>query len=113
MKVVYNACYGGFSLSGEAVELARKLSGNPKWGECILIGEVYEDGSTNNCVDSFHPIGVKRTDKILVEVVEQLKDKANGRYTNLKICEVKDKYRISEYDGLESVEEPHTIKWES
>ena len=31
-KVVYNACYGGFSLSREAVILARELSGDPEWG---------------------------------------------------------------------------------
>ena len=31
-KVVINICYGGFSLSREAVLRAREISGDPKWG---------------------------------------------------------------------------------
>lgn len=36
-KIAYNADYGGFSLSREAVELARKLSGNPKWARSLRL----------------------------------------------------------------------------
>ena len=42
-KVVYNGCYGGFSLSREAILLARELSGNPTWGGACLKGEIYEE----------------------------------------------------------------------
>jgi hypothetical protein len=34
-KIAYNACFGGFSLSDKAVHLARKISGDPRWGEYI------------------------------------------------------------------------------
>ena len=49
--------------------------------------------------------GDYREDKILIEVVEELKEKANGNYSNLKIVEIPDnlKYVIDEYDGIETL----------
>ena len=43
-KVAYNSCYGGFSLSREAVLRGRKLSDNPKWAGCVLKGDPLGDG---------------------------------------------------------------------
>ena len=82
MKVVINKCYGGFSISKEAME---------------LLG-----------VDSPYP-DIKRNDPALVEVVEKLGDKANGSFSKLKIVEIPDdvEWDIAEYDGLEWVEEVH------
>ena len=62
-KVVYNACYGGFSLSDEACDLYRLLTGN----EITKYGHI-GDGSYN-------PIA--RHDPVLVQVVEQLGESAN------------------------------------
>lgn len=106
--LVINACYGGFGLSKEAIELGRKLSGNPKWRDSILKGELYPDGqvSTHNACDD-----EPRDDTILVEVVKQLGEKANGDYAELKLVTVESKYRIVEYDGYETVEEPDSISW--
>lgn len=104
IKVVYNDCYGGFGLSREAVLLARKLSGNPNWGGPCIIGDVYA-GGVLVADDYGHCDNVARTDEFLVKVVEILGDKANGRYAKLKITSVPKgtKYRIDEYDGMESV----------
>ncbi|MFA5724547.1 MAG: hypothetical protein WC979_09915 [Candidatus Pacearchaeota archaeon] len=50
-----------------------------------------------------------RSHSDLIFVVEKLKDKASGDYAELKIVEIpKDTdYTISDYDGMESVEEVH------
>jgi hypothetical protein len=48
---------------------------------------------------------IERTDPVLVQVVEELGDKANGDYAELRIAELSagTLYRIDEYDGLEQV----------
>ena len=52
---------------------------------------------------------IPRNDTDLVEVVESLKDKANGSCASLSIVKIPDgiEWEISEYDGLETVEEKH------
>lgn len=46
-----------------------------------------------------------REDKVLIEVVEELKEKANGRYGKLKVVEIPDnlKYVIDDYYGIETL----------
>lgn len=112
-KVVYNACYGGFSLSRKAVLLARKLSENPHWGGPCIKGDVYEDGSP--CMADYgHIENIDRYDPILVQVVEVLGDAANGSLAQLRIEEIPSgtRYRIDEHDGCESVETPESYDWE-
>ena len=48
---------------------------------------------------------INRADPALVQVVEELDDEANTRFSDLRITElpVGTKYRIDEYDGNESV----------
>lgn len=53
-----------------------------------------------------------RTDKNMIKVVKELGPDADGPYSKLAIAQVKDKYRICEYDGNEWVETPESIKWE-
>jgi hypothetical protein len=98
-KVVYNACFGGFSLSGAAYEwlMARDPSLNleqvPK----------YEDFVRWDDRPRHHPL--------LVECVETLKKKANGAFAELRIAKVDGKYRIDSYDGCEDVQVPEDIEW--
>lgn len=89
MKVVINKCYGGFGLSDEALELGRKLSKNQEWGE--------------------RQYDMKRHNKMLVRVVEQLGEKSWGECAKLKVVEIPDgtKYEIDEYDGMECIAETH------
>ena len=51
-------------------------------------------------------------EKDLIKIIETLGRKvASTSLSNLKIAEVKDKWRIVEYDGWETVETPESIKW--
>ena len=87
MKVVYNACFGGFGLSAAAIEM--------------LGLETYKDMYT-----------IDRHDPKLVEVVEKLGLKANGNYARLEIEDIKGgKYYIDDYCGHETVMTPHDIEW--
>lgn len=90
-KVAYNTCYGSFSLSHEAVLRGCELSGNPQWGGC----------------------DVSRTDPVLIQVIEELGEKANGMWACLAIDEVPSgrKYRIDNYDGNELVMTIEDYDW--
>lgn len=98
-KIVYNACFGGFSLSAEAVRLAREISGNPKWGDADEKYGFIE--------------GIERHDPVLVQVVETLGPAANGSCASLRIEELSSGtlYRIDEYDGAESVCTNDSYEW--
>ena len=58
---------------------------------------------------SFYFSDIERNDTNLIAVVEQLGEKANGDYSELKIVEIQDgiKWVIEEYDGLEWIAEEH------
>jgi hypothetical protein len=106
-KVVYNAYYGGFCLSNEAmdrmVELGYEgLKLNPEYGsgKKLISNRKY-------CED----YDIPRHDPILVQVVEELGDKANGLGAKLEIDEVHGPYRINEYGGFEGVEIPADYDW--
>jgi hypothetical protein len=109
MKVVINRCYGGFSLSGEAIELYLKkkdLKFTKEKGEYFsLIGYDYHVEGDELWYD--HTLA--RHDPILVQVVEELGDKANGRCAELDVIEIPDDvdYEVEEYDGKEWIAERH------
>jgi len=54
---------------------------------------------------------IERNDPALIKTVEDLGEKANGRGAELKVVEIPDgiDWEITEYDGLEQVEEKHRI----
>ncbi len=140
-KVIYNACYGGFGLSKESVQRYFDIKGQQVWieddKECRSLGlrtvwlvspdERLEVKSTvifcamsmderiayNKAysAQTWEDRTVDRHDPVLVQVVEELGDKANGKYAKLKIEEVSGPYRITEYDGFESVETPGRCDW--
>ena len=100
-KIVINACYGGFGLSPEACELFNTKK-NLKKGNKKYINPEY----------GYLPSSVSRHDKYLVQVVEELGEKANGKHADLIIMTTKGyQYRIEEYDGNESLETPETDYW--
>lgn len=92
--VVYNTCYGGFSLSSEAEARYAELKGVT--------------------IESFWVDEIPRHDPHLVQVVQELNDKASGTFSSLKIEWIPrgSKYYIKDYDGSETVLTPDTIKWE-
>lgn len=96
-KIVVNKCFGGFGLSVEAIKRLQELRGKS-------YNEEYNKISVK---DDFR--GKERTDPLLIQVVEELGDKASSRYANLKIIEIPDgiDWEIDEYDGLETIHEVH------
>ena len=110
-KVVINTCFGGFDLSNEALdrmyELGYDMELNPnydprpgvEWYNRTQKYKIY-------CGD------IPRHDPILVRVVEELGNKANGSCANLCVIEVSGLYRIDEYDGRESVQTPDNTDWQ-
>jgi hypothetical protein len=140
-KVVYNACYGGFGLSKEACQRYWDIKGQQVWIEndtqfkSLGLFTVWlvapEDRIPAKGGDDFYSMSmderiaynkayskqtwyyntVDRHDPVLVQVVEELGDKANGNYAKLAIDTVDGSYRIDEYDGNESVETADSYNW--
>ena len=113
-KVVYNACYGGFGLSDEAIKLYAELAGIEiyPWKNSRFTFWFLEEPNGRSDVECFSVDSIERHDPILVQVVETLGDGANGSYANLCIAKISgNKYQISEYDGYETVIEPEDQDW--
>ena len=91
MKVVINNCYGGFSLSDAGIARYLELKG-------IEVPD-----------KSFYDRDIPRDDAVLIQVVEELGDAANGFAADLKIVDIPDDvdWEIEEYDGNEWVAEKH------
>jgi hypothetical protein len=107
-KIVYNKCFGGFSLSYEALHMLASLMGvtlyekvDPRFPTLtsFYTSPTFEESTHFSSTD------IPRTSPHLVRVVETLGERANGPYADLAICELPEgtRYRISEYDGYESV----------
>ena len=107
-KVVINDCYGGFSLSTEAVDwlethgafntpqLQRELQSIRKW-----MGTNDKDYC---CTDPF-----ERDNSLLVQCIEELGEKANPRGTATKLIvreengKLDEDFFIGNYDGNEEI----------
>lgn len=83
MKIAINGNHGGFNISKAAEELIMQRSG-ASW-----------NGS--------------RTCEFLVQAIEELRDKAAGFYSQLRVIEIPDgvNYIIEDYDGAEWIAEVH------
>jgi len=84
IEVLYNGCYGGWTLSEKAKELynIRKLKNTEKYLS-------------------------RRSDPVLIQIYYELGDEFDGKYSKTKIEKIPKKYAffydINEYDGLETV----------
>lgn len=128
MKIILNKCFGGFGLSKDAYELYAEKKG-------IKVYEYYQDYKKgidyfikgNNSICKFYftkDFGEEvklnneeyskyslylssenRTDKVLIEVVEELGQKASDGFSDLQIIEIPDNsfYKIDDYDGIETI----------
>ena len=103
-KVVYNNCFGGFSLSVKAVKWLAE-NGHGKIKEKA---QEYKKTSDRWARFGCHLSGLDRHDPDLVRCVETLGSLASGgELAHLEIAEIKgNRYRIDEYDGAETVYEP-------
>ena len=113
-KVAYNGCFGGFSLSRAAILRAREISGDPKWGGAHIKGDVWDDGKPVD-QDYGHIDDVPRHDPVLIQVIEELGEMANGSCASLCIENVPEgtQYRIDEYDGNERVMTRDDYEWQT
>lgn len=138
MKVILNKCYGGFGISLEGYKLYAKKLGRDLFvyrnnylnHTYVKVDEDYADfGLDFFTIDLGETIGrfdippevwkndylylneEHRTDSVLVEVVEELGEKANGYRAQLKVVEIPDdmKYEITDYDGIETLHELHRV----
>ena len=119
-KVVINVKYGGFGLSHEAIMRYAELKGinlvtdDVKYYSLTgkpIYNSYYVDSVKSENYFSLHDIE-DRTDAALVQVVEELGEKASGPHAELKIVEIPDDvkcWKIEEYDGFESVHECHRV----
>lgn len=135
MKIVINRCYGGFGLSEEAVKRYFEIKDQPVWPEKGKFGVITywlvapeermvakegadfyrmsdEDRREHNRLYSeqtWYSFDVERDDPVLVQVVEELGEKASDDCAELKVVEVPDDvhWEIQEYDGMEKVAETH------
>jgi len=137
MKVVINRCFGGFGLSHEAVMRYFEIKGitvYPEQGKDHWKFWTYwivkpEDRLEDKEGESFYAMSmedrqaynklrgeqtvcerdIERHDPALVQAIEELGDKANGRYAELAVVEIPDDvdYFVEEYDGMEHIAEAH------
>ena len=131
MKVVINACYGGFGLSEKAILRYAELKGLTVYPEGTglfttywLVPEGEREDQTNYFTWSleekqasnkrlakqvWYESEIQRDDPALVQVVEELGADANARFAELAVVEIPDgvAWQIEEYDGLEHVAEKH------
>lgn len=138
MKLVINVCFGGFGLSDEAVRRYAEIRGltlypesdskfgdvldptywlvpkdkRPKelpgdWSDHPLEERVAYNKAYSQAV--LYPRDIPRDCQALVQVVEELGEKASGKFSDLRIVEVPDgvQWQIEEYDGNEHVAEVH------
>lgn len=109
-KVVYNNCFGGFSLSKKAGEglLEHNIEEPYKSDTESSIQKINDPESIVTSIYTEIP----RHHPLLVQYVEELGKAANGECAELAIEEIYDDiYKIDEYDGNETVETQDTIDW--
>jgi hypothetical protein len=130
-KVVINIDYGGFSLSHKAVMRYSELSGIPLYPYlygtrddilkpfqedtsemvhhmmvCYLPEQVPEGTKWQDVYKkAFDDRAIKRSDPYLVQVVEELGDKANGKCAELEVVELEEGavWQIKEHAGQEEL----------
>jgi hypothetical protein len=125
-KFVLNGCYGGFGLSEDAMRLYAQKKGLPfyTWSDPAYTHatKLYftADPTGLSKIDgdfykkyNLYDQDIERNDPVLVEVVEELGDKANGDRAKLYVEELPKgtQYRIEEYDGKEWIETLSDITW--
>ena len=90
MKVVINACYGGFGLSQAEIKRYHEIKGT-------------------TLTEDFWDRDIPRDDPALVQVVEEMPREGGYSFAFLKVVEIPDdvEWEIQEYDGNEWVAEKH------
>jgi hypothetical protein len=95
VQIMVNTCYGGFSLSKEAISLYRERAAV----ECSAAVE----RAAVECSGRSIP----RHDPVMVQIVKELGTSANGHHACIELQDIpvqfQNYYAIHEYDGMENV----------
>lgn len=133
-KVFYNACFCKFELSHTAIMRYAELKGlkiypfvccqNNEGSQYKLVTDAEAEAAflvhycttpeySDTSVWPAHKICEVRHDPILIQVIEELGDRAAGECAELKIVEIESGtlYRIEEDDDSESVVTQSSRKW--
>ena len=137
MKVILNKCYGGFGISKAGYELYAKKKGIEIFAyklECVNGKPIYRKTDTGSSIftitftkDFGDYIDLSddnsekyclllrdnhREDPVLIEVVEELGERANSPFSKLVIVDIPDgmEYEIDDYDGVETLHQK-VKKW--
>ena len=107
MKVVINKCFGGFSLSDKAIDRLKELA--IEQGDKELIKMINKDKREDDTGKYWGLFSIRRDHPLLIKVVEELGEEANGRFAELRVVNIPDdiEWEIEEYDGVEWVSEKH------
>jgi hypothetical protein len=80
--------------------------------EIVSIAPVDNDGQGGSKTgEDYLTIDYSKVVPLLVECINALGDKASGDMSKLVVYSVAGKYRVTEYDGFESIETPGNINW--
>ena len=138
MRLAINACYGGFGLSPKALRRFAELRGrncfffqnhppgqiglldlHRYWpisdteAEQAVFWSAFDVPDPNGLTDwgthALYARDIARDDPILLQVIDELGEEADGRCAKLKVVEIPDgvAWAIEEYDGNEWVSEEH------
>lgn len=137
MKVILNKRYGGFGVSQEAYELYAKKKGIELFAyklEIVSGKPIYKKTDTGSSIftitftkdfgdyidlsnDNFSEYCLNlhnehREDPVLIEVVEELGERANSPFSKLVVVDIPDgmEYEIDDYDGVETLHQK-VKKW--
>lgn len=102
--IVINCCNGGFNLSLEAINHYAKLKGLEVYH--IVSAPTYDNDNYMRIGNTiWHPKNIERDDPILVQVVKELGEKANGTNSQLRIIEIdyNARYEIGYCNGKEKI----------
>lgn len=115
-KIVYSACYGGFGLSHDCIMRIAELKGltlyhkpGPFGGDYFTSPDMIKSSRI-----STSRFDKDRSDPDLIQAIEELGEKAaSGKFAKLVIEDLPSgtRYRITEYDGYESIETDDDIEW--
>lgn len=106
-KIVINCKYGGFGLSHQAIlryaeikKIKLIVVKNQKSG--LLPYTYYKNNIKEK--NSFYIHTIKRNDPALIQVIEELKEKANDAYANLKIVTIPNNVKWNVHSGEGGIE---------
>lgn len=109
-KVVYNNCFGGFSLSKKAGEWLLEHNIEEPYKSAIE-DDIQKINDPESIITSVYS-EIPRHHPLLVQCVEELGKAANGECAKLVIEEIYSNiYKIDEYDGNKTIITRDTIDW--